>query len=274
MDREAFFGAGVGTVNKFGSPNGNLPSPDAKPDDDPSGEQYNAWTVQSLHDVRNIEIDVERGYFDHNKIADGSDKESSLMAVGPVKGEYKIKLGKANEAKVRGGGNLMYVSDDVGSDKDSTNPPMPVVIFDEAKDLDGSTLPEVEQTYSKSADTGKYSVLTPPDVMRKRESIGRATSTVTADSYEMAGPVEESFLGMTTADYAKFKGEKFVAAGENNFDVVTTHVNKGKIKREKASNVKNNDGIEVDIHAAVVEGVFRGNGASTDGDPVQLMDKR
>lgn len=274
MDREAFFGAGVGTVNKAGPPNGDLPNADTNPDDDPTGEQYNAWTVQSLHDVRNIEIDVERGYFDHNKIADGSDGESSLMAVGPVKGQYKVSLGKPNEAKVRGGGNLMYVSDDVGSDKSSENPPMPVKIFDDAEDLDGSTLPEGEQTYSASADTGKYSVLTPPDVMRKREGIGRATATATADAYELAGPAEESFLGMATADYNKFKGEKFVAAGENNFDVVSTHVNKGKIKREKVTNVKNNDGNEVDKHAAVVEGGFRGNGANDDGDPVQLMDKR
>lgn len=120
IGRAGFFGLGAGTYNKEGIMNGNASvfnnpvvvggvavlGEDGRPAFNP--DTTNAWQIRALHNVNILFLDITNGIFDHSIIADGSDRNASLIAVGPSV-EQAVFLGGADTAIVRGGGNLMLV---------------------------------------------------------------------------------------------------------------------------------------------------------------------
>ncbi|MFA5074662.1 MAG: hypothetical protein WC436_01010 [Candidatus Babeliales bacterium] len=135
IDREGFFGLGVGVINKDSStPNGgaqelrnNLhvnPSVQADhtyrwlPDSSSvTGWLGTAWQVTALKNVHRVYINITQGNFEHSNIFDGTDTRSSLMAIGPVTtfsdatGYYGFEVTDPKSSIILGGGNLMYVAD-------------------------------------------------------------------------------------------------------------------------------------------------------------------
>lgn len=98
MDREAFLGFGAGVVSRYQLVSGSLRS------------SLNNMTVKSLFNVADVSIRAARGSFSHNQIYDGTDSLSSLLAIGPA-ANYTIDLGVATESIWRGGGNMIYVTE-------------------------------------------------------------------------------------------------------------------------------------------------------------------
>jgi len=120
IGRGGFVGLGAGVVNKEGTMNGNASSLDnpvtingvAQLGEDGfpvfTPDTSNAWTVKALNNVNIVLITIPNGIFEHNIIADGSDRNASLLAVGPI-AESGFTLAGADNASVRGGGNMMLV---------------------------------------------------------------------------------------------------------------------------------------------------------------------
>jgi hypothetical protein len=120
-DREGFFGLGAGILNKQGVING-----DADVSNNPnilgdgtaqiiSGvpvfnpDTTNAWQVHRLFNTYFAGIEIKQGIIEHNNIADGSSKDASLWAIGPVLDVFFLDINDKENAVVRGGGNLMFV---------------------------------------------------------------------------------------------------------------------------------------------------------------------
>jgi len=192
IDRSGFFGLAVGMVNKVGNPNGNIPAPTngtpADPDLDPDHKQYGAWQVQTLRDVKNLTIDVTRGYFDHNQIYDGSAASAfgSVLAVGPLDynenvplddlngGKYTFKLGLPADAYVRGGGNIVYV--DAGIPETD---PLTLNIWSNSADI----------AIDGIGNSGKYTILAPSPMIRTYLApIARETVDVTLYNFRTSTP--------------------------------------------------------------------------------------
>jgi len=224
--REGFLGFGMGTVNKASNPNGTIPS--ASTDSatiNGHATQYDAWRVQSLHNVRNIGLNIQKGYFSHNRIADGSSRESSILGIGPIlsKGKYLFNIANNRYARLNGGGNVLFLDNTI-----THSEPYIVRIWSTASPLDGIS------------DNGKYSLLAPSAVIQKRrkktatgfslEKYGRGYVLASDTSYKFAGPQIEFFKVLTMHDYTT-KEEKFVAAGTNQFETTIGYVNGTTIKR-------------------------------------------
>jgi hypothetical protein len=122
INREGFFGLAAGLMNKFeANPNGDadiLKNPvidpatgkakigeDGNPIFTPAA---NAWQVVPLYNVYRTSIEIKNGIFQHGNIYSGSDRNASLMVVGPA-GIHRMKIAGADRAIIRGGGNLMMV---------------------------------------------------------------------------------------------------------------------------------------------------------------------
>jgi hypothetical protein len=145
INRDGFFGLGAGLRNKYDEINGN-------------------WTLHRLYDVKNVDLNIKKGIFDHSKIFDGDDTQASLMAIGPIDGTYTMSLGKRDEAIIRGGGNLAYITTLYAADDAQT-----VNITNTATALDGNT-----------DDFGRYSILASDPVIRQIEDIsGSSADTIT-----------------------------------------------------------------------------------------------
>ncbi len=130
IGREGFLGFGVGTVDRDSS-------------------KVNNWTLSPLFNVRDVVIRNISGVISHNRIFDGDDREGSLMAIGPVGGQYRIELGESG-AVVKGGGNLVYVH---------PNPsavPFGLSIKSTAENLVGDSI-----------DNGRYTLLAPSVAMKQ-----------------------------------------------------------------------------------------------------------
>lgn len=121
IDREGFFGLGVGVIRKNKNPNGkalqsNNPQVNAQGKavtnsyGDPIFNSHaEAWKVQALKNVSSITLQLEAGTFSHNNIADGSSPEASLVAVGPSTAYAFNVLKDASLLAIKGGGNVMTV---------------------------------------------------------------------------------------------------------------------------------------------------------------------
>ncbi|MCF7910814.1 hypothetical protein K9L16_04020 [Candidatus Pacearchaeota archaeon] len=136
IDREGFFGLGVGVINKYGNVNGGatevnalgvhvnpsvqtdgtyrwLPADGVRPSS--FDDATPAWHVKALYNVHRVSIDVQEGIFDHSNIYDGTDVNASLIAIGPVtdyqneSGYYNFEVTNPKTSVILGGGNLMYV---------------------------------------------------------------------------------------------------------------------------------------------------------------------
>ncbi len=99
MDREAFLGFGAGVVNRNQNVGGSIQN------------SLNNMNITSLYNVKNVAIRAARGSFSHNQIYDGRDSQASLLAFGPST-SYTLDLGVSAESIWRGGGNMIYVTED------------------------------------------------------------------------------------------------------------------------------------------------------------------
>lgn len=254
IGREGFLGFATGTVNKAGCPNGALPEGVTTFDGDE--EQYGAWRFQSLHDVRNINVNVNRGTFSHNQIADGSNEEGSLWAIGPVSGLYCFRMNLLGGAHVLGGGNMMYQTSGVAYDA-----PQAYAVLSTAGQLTGTD------------DDGTYGMFAGPSVVRSRTTnVGRTDVAALADSYTLKSPAEEFFLMLTLADYSAFP-EKAVPASVQGGIPTVGYVNSDAdgnnvIVRAPVSAARNTDGVAVDPRPTISEdGEMLGNRSKEDGAP-------
>lgn len=263
IHREGFFGLGVGTINKVNNPNGETASSVSTPD------AATAWSVQSLHNLANASIIISEGSFNHNNIGDGSNSAASVFAVGPLVagGKYSLALGQFCKARVRGGGNILFVGSGVEHDN-----PLLVNIWDTAQAI----------TFS-SADTGAYNILAPDIIMRNRFSaqditdpntgetvarfgFGRGTVNVTDTSYTFSGPQEEFFMSLAMASYPDF-ANKFVAIGEENFDTLVGYVNGTKIKRQVITSALDTNSNTVNPSKAIDGAYLIGSRSDLSGNP-------
>jgi len=232
--REGFLGLCAGIVNKDSSNiNGTIPS--ASTDlatIEAHGTQYDAWRVQRLHNVTNITLDITQGIFSHNNIVDGTNANSSLVAVGPLMGHYPaskylLKLGKPKETVWRGGGTVAYLD----SNREHTNP-YPLSVWSTSADLDVT---------SSTANNGTYGLLTPAPVIRLRQETipnitayaryGRGHIVSSDTSFIFAGPQIEFFDLLRMHSYPDVN-EKFVAFGEDDSDLMIGYVTGNTIKRD------------------------------------------
>ncbi|QQR48791.1 hypothetical protein IPF37_04490 [bacterium] len=124
VGRGGFFGLAAGVINRPGNLNGDAvqsqnPVLDIDgfalldEDDLPvfTPDTTHAWQVQGLFEVNNITIDLQAGFIDHARIYDGSHREASLMAFGPIAFNWQVNVNGQNYVAVRGGGNVMFVPD-------------------------------------------------------------------------------------------------------------------------------------------------------------------
>ena len=134
IDREGFFGLGVGVVNKEGNPNGGAqttlltahvnPSivdgtyrwlPDAS---SITGWNGTAWQVAALGNLHQVNVVITKGIFDHSNIFDGTSSRASVLALGPITtfgneaGEFLWEVADPVQSVIRGGGNVMTVEED------------------------------------------------------------------------------------------------------------------------------------------------------------------
>lgn len=125
LDRQGFFGLAAGVINKYANINGDAQKSDSlapNPAVDSTGaviatlgvptfnpDVVRAWQIEPLLNVTNITLQLTQGTFEHKNIANGSSDLASLMAVGPVSGNYTIAVNDRSSMIVKGGGNIMYV---------------------------------------------------------------------------------------------------------------------------------------------------------------------
>lgn len=266
IDREGFFGIGAGVTRKSaGNPNGDTASSVATVD------TAHAWQVQSLFNVRNVTLNVARGFFDHNNIFDGADGQASVMALGPLdpslSGSYKIVLGDPKRVFVRGGGNLVFV----GPDATYTNPAT-LNIWDSAQFLTGTQ------------DTGKYSILSPGSLIRAYTNgtgidkidpvyggvIAGDDATFTFTSIPVTAETQFSAMASTylllrMPNYA-LTANKYIAAGRDQFSVVAGYVNGTTITRTEVLQAQNGT-LTVDPSIVLDKGYFVGSGLTDTGAP-------
>lgn len=147
LDREAFFGIGAGVVSRYRSVSGG------------TSNDLNDMTVQSLYNVADVAIRAARGSFSHNQIYDGASSEASLMALGPA-ASYTLDLGVAAESIWRGGGNMVYVTEDATLDS-----PLQISVLSTAQALADEYTRNVGgdpisiNTVARASNNGKVSIM-------------------------------------------------------------------------------------------------------------------
>ncbi|MCK4500030.1 hypothetical protein KAU11_05995, partial [Candidatus Babeliales bacterium] len=170
IGREGFFGLGAGTVQR------SYTRINGKKDDLGAYEQPN-WKFNKLHNVSQAHIRLIKGIINHNNIYDGSSKESSLFALGPVTTEtgYQFEFGP-REAVLRGGGNLLYISDD-----SLTN-------------LELNSTATV-LAYNATDDNGKYTIMAPSIQIYQIQSLETQDSDTTIERIDSSNDSERSLIG-------------------------------------------------------------------------------
>lgn len=80
---------------------------------DQSGSTLNSWTLKGAYNVNDVTIRLLQGTITHNQMYAGSSSNGSVIALGPVSMEagYFFALGNGADSVIRGGGNLLYVTD-------------------------------------------------------------------------------------------------------------------------------------------------------------------
>ncbi len=149
MGRKAFLGFGAGIIDGF------------------EDTMNNRWKFQPLNYVNNVSMKLISGVFSHNQIYDGSSKDASLMAIGPVSGGYLFETGSTGAALL-GGGNLMYV----GNVTTALPTDAPFV------NILSSAVP-LSATIADSTDNGKYSIMNSSLILQRITSLpNQDTNTV------------------------------------------------------------------------------------------------
>jgi hypothetical protein len=185
IDRNGILGLGAGVKSRYHDDGGKLKS------------RINGTTVRSLFNVADVTIRSIRGSFSHNQIYDGSESEASLLAIGPSDA-YSLDLGTADESIWRGGGNMVYVTED------ATNAsPLTVSVLSAALALsdeynrNASGDPTTANAAGRLANNGKATIM----------GSGIITRQITQDSLPLRGPtrvvqkltaVELAILGEST----------------------------------------------------------------------------
>ncbi len=147
MDRQAFLGFGAGVVSRYQLQSGSLNS------------QLNNMTVQSLYNVADVAIRAAQGSFSHNQVYDGTNSEASLLAIGPAS-SYTVDLGVATESIWRGGGNMVYVTEDA-----TANTPLQISVLSTAQGLSDEYTRNVSgvatglNTVARTSNNGKVSMM-------------------------------------------------------------------------------------------------------------------
>ncbi len=210
IDREGFFGLGVGIVNKDGNMNGG-----AEIDDNPTEEEgvftwspdeYKAWQVNALFNVHKVIITVTKGIFDHSNIFNGSDRQSSLMAFGPLAadpdtedaGSYTFVIADPNLSRVLGGGNIMHLAEE------STG------VFVNAWNIADSA---ARDTYDM------YSILASTAVALQQDPDSFTDSTLTVldgGGHQFVGTQDDLFTYISYPLYSTLR-QKFVCLGATQF---------------------------------------------------------
>jgi hypothetical protein len=99
LDREAFLGFGAGVISRNRLVSGSV------------SNSLNDMKLKALFNVSGVALRAARGSLSHNQIYSGTDSQASLLAIGPVE-TYTLDLGVAAESIWRGGGNMIYVTED------------------------------------------------------------------------------------------------------------------------------------------------------------------
>jgi len=147
MDREAFLGFGAGVISRYQLVGGSLRS------------SLNNMTVKALFNVADVAIRAARGSFSHNQIYDGTDSLASMLAIGPA-ASYTVDLGVATESIWRGGGNMVYVTEDA-----TTNVPLQISALSTAQALTDEYTRNVSgvatglNSVARSSNNGKISMM-------------------------------------------------------------------------------------------------------------------
>src|SRR5690606_1963443 len=90
INRQGFFGMGVGMANKVSS----IP---------------NEWLVNCLENVTQVTFDIREGNFSHNQIVSGNENTAALLAIGPAE-SYTFNFDVA-DSRILGGGNMVLLTD-------------------------------------------------------------------------------------------------------------------------------------------------------------------
>lgn len=271
IDRQGFLGLGVGVINKKDNINGTIPSSTADPTADDN--LYDAWELQSLHNVKNITIDVEQGFFSHNQIFDGTSTNASLIALGPIDyddrddhtldaingGRYQIKMGELGKSFIRGGGNVIFI--DAGTNSKAAS------IWSDSAYLTGSD------------DTGKYTVLAPGVMVRSyttplssetvvsTSSLYSMTSRTITEANSQGGALIELYSNLSMPIYDTYTANQFVAAGSDDFDVLAAYLVSGSPLAIRRRVVTKDNTSGIDPRGALEKGYFSGTSSDSAGDP-------
>lgn len=200
IDRQGFFGLGAGILEKQGAMNGGATSANNPELDGGKAKMNNgvpafnpdakaAWKVAPLFNVERVSIAFTAGRFEHNNIADGSDANAALIAVGPSKA-YNFQMSAPGQVVVKGGGNLMYVP---------------------AAAKDGVRVNAWDYAGSFGADKERYGIMGSAPILFEREDVTRETFNNSGFGYKFTAGAEFFDL-LSFRNYGAQK-TKFAAAG-------------------------------------------------------------
>lgn len=229
VGRNGFLGFGAGTVNR-------------------TSTSINKWTLAPLYNVRNINIRNISGIISHNRIFDGSDRESSLLAIGPAV-KYTLEQSERN-AIIRGGGNIVYVHS-----TPATNP-FAISILSSAISLVGDATDNGKYTILNTSESMKQ-ILSPPAGFTDTliETITEANSTALSASIltsnDVSGLVNGLRIKAGQAEFYKLLSaggindiksqnpKRFVALGPSTTDERIGYVNGETIVRTPGFSMQN-----------------------------------
>lgn|GEM_PF-6626649 len=269
LGRESFLGFAAGVVNKDKNPNGSTPSKTTTLTQVEAHEtQYDAWRIQRLHNVLNVTLNLKKGIFEHNNIADGSSSEASVLAVGPLmysypQAKYLLKLGNSDQIALRGGGNLVYVTENR-----TLQNPLPLHIWDSFHYLNGTP-----------ADDGAYSLLAPHTVIRsRRDSLsdastsfyGSADVVANEETYTLVGPARGFYRALSMSDYVLSIYEPYTALGKSGFDTITGYMVGDTIVRQVVTTALDSSGNDVAPEQALSQGYLQG-GRGDENGPIEFF---
>lgn len=228
LDRGAFMGFGVGMIDKSSdNMNGdstltNNPSVSTAGDVHFTPDQTNAWKVQTLYNVWKINLTINKGIFDHSNIFNGSDRKSSMLAIGPIyeydgtAGSYTFELSDPNRSKVLAGGNLMLLDQETTTWINAWN-------FVDPKPR--------EDWQSPAEDYGMYNILAADMIIQQQQNSNFVASTVTKLSgggikmvTSSSTPEKDFFDFISTPKYQELGG-KMVNCGATQYRTYIDYVN-------------------------------------------------
>ncbi|MFC1854362.1 hypothetical protein ACFLY6_00635 [Candidatus Dependentiae bacterium] len=263
IGREGFVGFGAGTVQRsYNRINGRSSSPN--------------WKFKKLYNVSQAHVALLRGIINHNNIYDGSSKEGSLWTFGPVTTStgYRVEVGP-DEATIRGGGNLLYLSDDL------TN----LELYSTATAL----------VYDTALDNGKYNIMAPSLEMAQtthletqdanttidRADAGNASESDLIGGFLFEGPQTDAFLFLgasdikaqgtqNTGETKQYGSSKYVSLGKTQFEhrvgymYLADGATNGTIVRTNQYNV---DGPSNAEDLGMIYGALKGANSENEGIP-------